>query len=292
MLWIQSIRQYWPVLLLLCLSVYVQAAPEFPELSGRVVDNANLLSGAEERELTEILAGHEQETSNQLVIVTVPGLQGYSIEDFGYQLGRHWGIGQEGRDNGVLLIVAPTERKVRIEVGYGLEHALTDAISHNIIQNVILPQFKEQKFNQGIKQGVNAILSAIKGTYEPISKKKQQDVNNIILPLVIVMIVFGEILNFRMKSRMDSSSVLGITTFVLVWIITGAFLVALFNAFLVVMFHFFIGGSSGKGGGSGYTGGYTGGYSSGGYSSGSFGGGGGFSGGGGGFGGGGASGGW
>src|SRR3546814_20682237 len=81
---------------------------------------------------SDLLASHEQATSNQLVVVTLPSLQGTAIDDFGYQLGRHWGIGQQGRDNGALLIVAPNERTVRIEVGYGLEGELPDATSHAI----------------------------------------------------------------------------------------------------------------------------------------------------------------
>src|SRR5690606_31329664 len=112
-------------LLLLALAFPAWAAPTFPELSGRrVVDEANLLQPAEEAALTEKLAALEQGSSDQLVVVTVPDLQGYEIEEYGYQLGRHWGIGQNETNNGVLLIVAPNERKVRIEVGYGLEGIL------------------------------------------------------------------------------------------------------------------------------------------------------------------------
>ncbi len=95
--------------------------PQFPELTGRVVDNAGLLDPTEEQALADKLATEEQQSSNQVVVVTVPDLQGYPIEEYGYQLGREWGIGQEGKDNGVLLIVAPNERRLRIEVGYGLE---------------------------------------------------------------------------------------------------------------------------------------------------------------------------
>ena len=117
------------------LSLYAQ--PSFPALSGRVVDSANILSAAEESSLTQALQQHETETANQLVIVTLTDLQGYAIEDYANRLGRHWQIGQEGNDNGAMLIVAQSERKVRIEVGYGLEGALTDALTSNIIQTVI-----------------------------------------------------------------------------------------------------------------------------------------------------------
>ena len=103
-----------------------------------MVDNADLLDAQTERELTEMLATHEQATTNQVVVVTLNNLQGQVIEDFGYQLGRHWGIGQKDKDNGAILLVAQEERRVRIEVGYGLEGTLTDAISANIIHSIIL----------------------------------------------------------------------------------------------------------------------------------------------------------
>ena len=106
--------------LLLLLVASPAAAQTFPQLTGRVVDGANLLSPADEAELTGKLAALEQASSRQLVVATVPDLQGYPIEDYGYQLGRHWGIGQKGANNGTILLVAPTERRVRIEVGYGL----------------------------------------------------------------------------------------------------------------------------------------------------------------------------
>ena len=100
-----------------------------------------------------MLAAHERATGQQVVVVTLDSLQGYSIEDYGYQLGRHWGIGQKGKNNGALLIVAPKEHKVRIEVGYGLEGTLTDATSRTIIQNYILPSFKRGDYNAGVVGG-------------------------------------------------------------------------------------------------------------------------------------------
>lgn len=139
------------------------AEPTFPTLSGRVVDDANLLSPEDEQTLTEELKQLEDKSSDQLVVVTLPSLQGYPIEDFGYRLGRHWGIGTAQLDNGVLLIVAPNERKVRIEVGYGLEPILTDALSKIIIENGILPRFRTGDFSGGIKDGVRDIALALTG---------------------------------------------------------------------------------------------------------------------------------
>jgi uncharacterized protein len=134
-----------------------QAGPTFPPLEGRVIDQGELLSEDRERALTARLEALERDTTDQVVVVTVSDLQGYEIEEYGYQLGRAWGIGQAEKNNGVLLIVAPRERKVRIEVGYGLEPVLTDALSALIIQNEILPSFREGYFERGIEQGVEAI---------------------------------------------------------------------------------------------------------------------------------------
>lgn len=134
----------------------------FPALSGRVVDQARLLTPEKEAALTARLEALERDTSDQLVVVTLDSLQGLEIEDYGYRLGRAWGIGQAEENNGVLLIVAPNERKVRIEVGYGLEPILTDGLSALIIHNQILPSFREGRFEHGIEQGVAAIEAQLR----------------------------------------------------------------------------------------------------------------------------------
>ena len=139
------------------LAVAPATAQTFPALSGRVIDDGRLLDTPTEAALTQKLASLEADTGDQLVVVTVDSLQGYEIEEYGYRLGRHWGIGQKEGDNGVLLIVAPNERKVRIEVGYGLEPILTDALSAQIIQGRILPAFRTSAFQKGITDGVDAI---------------------------------------------------------------------------------------------------------------------------------------
>src|SRR6187549_3310023 len=118
------------------------AAPTFPALTGRVVDDAGILSSGTRADLTQKLAALESKTSRQLVVVTLPSLQGYEISDYGYQLLRAWGIGQAKLNNGLLLIVAPKERKTRIEVGYGLEPIVTDAFSSVVIQSQVLPRFR------------------------------------------------------------------------------------------------------------------------------------------------------
>ncbi|MGD8570618.1 MAG: TPM domain-containing protein [Gammaproteobacteria bacterium] len=275
--------------------VPLQAAPTFPELSGRVVDLAGLLSSNAKRRLTKELEKHEQATSNQVVIVTVNSLQGYTIEDYGYQLGRHWGIGQEKRNNGVLLIVAPNERKVRIEVGYGLEGTLTDALSHNIIQTRILPYFRKNQYEKGIEYGTAAILSAVQGTYKPSKTRRAGPISGnlgLVIFIFMIGIIAGEFIAMSMRRIVSAVAVwAGVT--IAAGIVAGSFVLGFLAGMIGFIFHLFI-GAAGTGGG-----GFGGGYYGGGYRTygGSFGGGwssggGGFSGGGGSFGGGGASGGW
>lgn len=251
-----------PVMLLLlacAFGVQAQQQPDFPELSGRVVDQAEMLDASVESQLTAMLKAHEQATTEQVVVVTLPNLQGYPIEQFGYQLGRHWGIGQQGEDNGALLIVAEEERAVRIEVGYGLEGRLTDAQSSVIISQIIVPAFKQGDFAGGITRGAQAMIRVLGG--DPLQQaaaggSRQADdpargpmsIFFFVLLLVVTMLVRGGGRG-RGGKRGGRSGLLGA-------VLLGAAL-----------------GGRGGGGGGGF-------------------GGGGFGGGGGGFGGGGASGGW
>lgn len=129
----------------------------FPALTGQVVDDAQILSPQTERQLITLL---QSEKKHQVVVVTLASLEEKSIEDYGYQLGRHWGIGEKGNDNGVLLIIAPNEKQVRIEVGYGLEGVLTDAIS-SVILNNMTPALKENNYNQAALIGAQQILKVI-----------------------------------------------------------------------------------------------------------------------------------
>jgi len=244
------------------------AAPKFPPLTGRVVDDAQILSPDAERDLTTKLENLETTTGRQLVVATVPGLQGYPIEDYGYQLGRTWGIGGKDKDTGVILLVAPNERKVRIEVGYGLEPVLTDALSSVIIQSAILPKFRDGDMEGGIVAGTNALVeqlslpadqakARIAEAGQPAKHKAQGSPIVGFLILLFVIFVFSSLFRGR-RGRSGLSSALP-------WIILSAL------------------NNSGRGGG---------GWSGGGGGSDWGGGGGGFSGGGGSFGGGGSSGSW
>jgi uncharacterized protein len=229
------------------------AALSFPALSGRVVDDAGILSASTRSTLTALLAEHEQQTGNQVVVVTLKSLQGTTIEQYGYQLGRAWGIGVKGKNNGALLIVSPSTHDVRIEVGYGLEGTLTDAQSKLIIENVMLPSFRKGDYDGGVLNGTITTLQALGGrpsaniTPTPAADERSDDSGGgFHIPIFVIVIVL--------------------------WLIFGRFFWPLL----------FLGG---WGRGSGFGGG-TGGWSGGGFS------GGGFSGGGGSFGGGGASGHW
>ncbi|MBV9931343.1 MAG: YgcG family protein [Alphaproteobacteria bacterium] len=159
------------LLLLVAIVASPALAQKFPPLSGRVVDTAGLLNAQQQQALTQKLAGLEQASSRQLVVATVPDLQGYPIEDYGYKLGRAWGIGQKGANNGALLLVAPKEHKVRIEVGYGLEPILTDAFNKDVIDEKIVPAFKSGDYPGGINAGVDALVQQLQAPQEQAEKR-------------------------------------------------------------------------------------------------------------------------
>jgi uncharacterized protein len=137
------------------------AAPTFPPLTGRVVDQANILSPEAEQKLTAESEALETATGHQFVVATLPDLQGHEIEDYGYQLLRTWGIGRKDANDGVILIVAPNQRAVRIEVGYGLEPVMTDALSSVILQEKVLPRFREGQMEAGVVAGAEAVIQQL-----------------------------------------------------------------------------------------------------------------------------------
>jgi len=141
----------------------VAAAAELPALTGRVVDDANLLDSAAEAALTEKLAAFERKSSDQIVVATINSLDGEAIEPFSNRLFRAWGLGQAREDNGILLLVALNDRKMRIEVGYGLEGTLTDLHSRLIIENTMVPAFRAGDFAGGISRAVDDIIMVLEG---------------------------------------------------------------------------------------------------------------------------------
>lgn len=153
----------WRLILALLLASLagVAQAQTFPKFTGLVVDDAHVLSDEQKAGLTKRLDELQRTTGNQLVVATVPDLQGYGIEDYGYRLLRAWGVGLKDLSNGAILIVAPTERKVRIEVGYGLEPVLTDAFSSVVINQQIVPRFKDGDMPGGIVAGADAVADQL-----------------------------------------------------------------------------------------------------------------------------------
>jgi uncharacterized protein len=195
-----SLRHWGLALLLLIAAPFANAAePQFPTLSGRVVDEAKVLSPQTRQNLSDKLDRHERDTGEQVVVVTVPSLQGYPIEDFGYRLGRSWGIGQKGRDNGAVFLVAPKERSVRIEVGYGLEGRLTDAASRGIIERNILPAFRQGDMERGVIAGTDAILATLRGDVAPeAGGSASSDRNPVDLSPLLFLVLVILFLGFRM----------------------------------------------------------------------------------------------
>ena len=186
------------LLALLCLApgLAFAAEPSFPALTGRVVDQANLLDAAAKARIEGKLAALEQKTGDQLVVVTLTSLQGYDIADYGYRLGRAWGIGQKGKNNGVLLIVAPNERKARIEVGYGLEGTLTDALTRVILDQGVFPAFRGGDYAKGIERGVDDIVKVLTGDAAevaargPTARPEADDpIASIVAAIVIIFVL-------------------------------------------------------------------------------------------------------
>lgn len=161
--------------------------PEKP--AGYVNDYASLLSAPTKTQLESILENFEKETSNQVVVVIFPSLEGESLEDFSIRLAEKWKIGGEKNDNGVILLVFRDDRAVRIETGYGLEGALPDAISKRIIENEIVPAFRQGNFDAGVSKAVQAILLATKGEYKGTASPKEDPMQKH-APQIFFMVFF------------------------------------------------------------------------------------------------------
>ncbi|MFN7176621.1 MAG: TPM domain-containing protein [Thermaurantiacus sp.] len=246
-------------------------AQQFPALTGRVVDAAGVLSPQQEASLTQKSADLEAATGRQFVVATIPDLQGYDIADYGYRLGRHWGIGEKGKDSGILLIVAPAERRVRIEVGYGLEPVMTDALSRRIIETQFRPRARDGDIPGGIAAAADAVIAQLQLPPEEAEARAREATEQDGPPAIAIIIFFIFIALFLLlvaqsaRRAARTGGMAGTSGPIVIW-----------------------GPPAGTWGGGRSRGSSWGG---GGFGGGGFGGGG-FSGGGGGFGGGGASGGW
>jgi uncharacterized protein len=285
-----------PAQLMACLNLLLGVASawalEVPTLPGRVVDPSHVLSPAVVESLTARLAAHEANTSNQVAVLILPSLEGEPLEEYSHRVATTWKLGQKGTDNGALLLVALKERKVRIEVGYGLEGALTDARSAQIIRNEIVPRFRAGDLPGGVTAGVEAILKTIEGTYQASGGAAPQQESDVIGQIVVAVIV-GVVVGISLMGihrLLGPVAGAGISVLLAPWLvpalITGGIT-------LLLLLSIFAAGAGTRG--RRYQGvddwvWYR--SRGGGWGSGGFGGGGGFSGGGGDFGGGGASGNW
>ncbi len=176
----------------------------FPPLTGRVVDQAGIMNAQGRADLETKLKNLEDKSGIQLVVATVQSLEGGDIESYANQLFRFWKLGQAKKNNGVLLLVAPAEHRVRIEVGYGLEGTLTDALSSVIIQSAIIPRFKTGDFSGGIERGVDGIVSVLSGDtadWQPKVDVRTEDTDSVFAALFPFLIFFIFIFFMRFMMR-------------------------------------------------------------------------------------------
>lgn len=274
------------VLLALTLCAVQALALDVPRLTGRVNDTAGMLSKEAVARLDAALADFERTDSTQLVVLTIPSLQGEPLEDYAVKVAQAWGIGQKGKDNGVLLLVSKGDRKVRIEVGYGLEGRLTDALTGRIIDHAIVPAFKAGRFDAGVEAGVAAIIEGARGEYQaaPGGDNASGHDDNAFFALFVLAVVLSSLLSGLPAPARAGLLGLALPLIGALFSLTLAMLalLCLGGAALGLLGPYLFRGGSGRRGGGFYVGG--GGSSSGGS--------GGFSGGGGSFGGGGSSGSW
>ncbi len=174
---------------LVLLAASAATALEVPYLAGRVNDLAGMLSDATEADLEQQLAALEAESGAQVVVLTVPSLEGDPLEDFSLRVAETWRLGREGVDDGVLLLIARDERQVRIEVGYGLEGALPDALSHRIITGLITPRFRAGDFDGGVEAAAGALAAAIRG--EELVVPEPRSSSNTGLPALATLLFLG-----------------------------------------------------------------------------------------------------
>ena len=272
-------------------------ALEVPALQSRVNDYANMISPGVRAQIEDKLAALEASDSTQIAVLTIPSLEGEDLEGFSIKVAEAWKIGSKENDNGAILLVSKEDRAVRIEVGYGLEGKLTDLISGRIVDRIIVPNFKQGRFDQGFSEGVDAIIATVKGEYKgtgTLPAKSGGFSGKSIVPLFILFAILSAIGSRR---RIVGGIVGGALLPLVGWL---AWPLGLFGILAMIPLGFgaglilpgIFGFGSGRGGqgrrGRGFWGGGFGGFGGGGFG----GGGGGFSGGGGGFGGGGASGHW
>lgn len=289
-------KRFFLTILFLILPLGAHAL-EVPRLQGYVNDYAGMLSAAAAQKIQSQLRSFEQSDSTQIVVLTIPTLDGENLEDFSIRVAEAWKIGQKGKDNGAIILIVRKERKIRIEVGRGLEGRLTDLVSGRIIQYEIAPSFKAGDYAGGIEKGVSSVIAVVKGEYKAeqvVPKRTGGRTGSSVFTLILFLGVACVFLGAISRPLGGVAGAIGLPLIAYL-IFPGLAFLALggiaLAGFLIGLFLTFLFGSGGGGGSGGYSGGGP--FFGSGYGGGSFGGGGGgFSGGGGDFGGGGASGDW
>jgi len=187
----------------MALSVVGQQFPEKPNPAKFVNDFATMLQVGENQYLESKLHHYRDTTSTQIVVVTIPSLDGYDIEGYANELARKWGIGEKGKDNGILILVAQNEHKVRIEVGYGLEARVPDAAAKEIIREIVKPNFKAGNYGQGIDQSIDRIMQLASGEYKASAAKGKKGGGTVLLFVIIVAVIllFSFISKYRQVKR-------------------------------------------------------------------------------------------
>ncbi len=181
------------------------AAPSFPELTGRIVDAADVIPQATRAALEPKLEALETNSGIQLVVATVKSLDGQAIEPYANELFRHWKLGEATKNNGVLLLIAPKERKVRIEVGYGLEGTLTDALSKIVIANAIAPRFKAGDFGGGLERGVDDVITILTTDAAEWQKRPQVREEMSVFDQLLPLLIFGLVIFIIVRSMAGPS---------------------------------------------------------------------------------------
>ncbi len=263
---IKTIRflAFIPILIALCLPQFSQAQQAVPVLSARVIDQTGTLSSSQVASLDQVLSTFEKRKGSQLAVLIVPTTAPESIEQFGIRVADQWKLGRKKVDDGTVLIIAKADRTLRIEVGYGLEGALTDATSKRIIDDIIVPRFKQKDFYGGVSAGVQSIIAVIDGETLPSTAKSDQITEDDVYQVAPAVFIAALILGGLMRSilgRMKGALVTGGFIALVAWFVLGAISMALFAgslAFIVALSGIGIGGrgiGGGRGGGGGFRGG-------------------------------------
>ena len=273
----------------LCWSFLAQAQVPVPPLTGRVTDQTATLTTEQQAALEQTLQTFEARKGSQLAVLIVPSSEPETIEQYSLRVAEQWKLGRKNVDDGAILVIAKNDHTLRIEVGYGLEGALNDAVSKRIISEIIVPRFKQGDFYGGISAGVAQMIRVVDG--EPLPQPRARPGGNSIGQLFPILLLLALVLGTVLRSvlgRLPGALATGGAVAFIAWLVVGTVVVALTAGVIALLFTLFTGGMGGRGAGGHYLGGYYGGIGRGNFG----GGGGGFRGGGGGFGGGGASGRW